>query len=243
MLLAKQLITTFERCAMIEKNDILIETINLTKIYGESTKVCALEGINLQVKHSEFVAITGPSGSGKSTLLNLLGTLDSPTSGQVWIGGVDVSKLRDNALADFRRAHIGFIFQLFNLVPSLTARENVMLPLLPYRQQGHDLKARSEELLDLVGLASRMKHLPSQLSGGEQQRVAIARALINEPDLILADEPTGNLDSQAGAEIVGLLRQMNREQGVTVVLATHDQTIANQADQLVRLTDGQIHPT
>jgi putative ABC transport system ATP-binding protein len=228
---------------MIEKIDILIETVNLTKIYGDSTKVCALEGINLQVMHGEFVAITGPSGSGKSTLLNLLGTLDSPTSGQVWIGGVDVSKLRDNALADFRRAHIGFIFQLFNLVPSLTARENVMLPLLPYRQPGLDLKARAEELLDLVGLASRVKHLPSQLSGGEQQRVAIARALINEPDLILADEPTGNLDSQAGAEIVALLRQMNREQSVTVVLATHDQTIANQADQLVRLTDGQIHPT
>ncbi len=123
---------------MIEKIDILIETVNLTKIYGDSTKVSALEGINLQVMHGEFVAITGPSGSGKSTLLNLLGTLDSPTSGQVWIGGVDVSKLRDNALADFRRAHIGFIFQLFNLVPSLTARENVMLPLLPYRQQGLD---------------------------------------------------------------------------------------------------------
>jgi putative ABC transport system ATP-binding protein len=228
---------------MVEKNDILIETVNLTKIYGDSAKVCALEGINLQVMHGEFVAITGPSGSGKSTLLNLLGTLDSPTSGQVWIGGVDVRKLRDKALADFRRAHIGFIFQLFNLVPSLTARENVMLPLLPYRQRGLDLKARAEELLDLVGLASRVKHLPSQLSGGEQQRVAIARALINKPGLILADEPTGNLDSQAGAEIVTLLRQMNRERGVTVVLATHDQTIANQADKLVRLTDGQIHPT
>jgi putative ABC transport system ATP-binding protein len=225
---------------MVEKNDILIETVNLTKIYGDSTKVCALEGINLQVMRGEFVAITGPSGSGKSTLLNLLGTLDSPTSGQVWIGGVDVRKLRDNALADFRRTHIGFIFQLFNLVPSLTARENVMLPLLPYRQQSLDLKARAEELLDLVGLASRVKHLPSQLSGGEQQRVSIARALINKPDLILADEPTGNLDSQAGAEIVTLLRQMNRERGVTVMLATHDQTIANQADQLVRLTDGKF---
>lgn len=225
---------------MIENNGILIETINLTKIYGDSTKVCALEGINLQVMRSEFVAITGPSGSGKSTLLNLLGTLDSPTSGQVLIGGVDVSKLRDNTLADFRRAHIGFIFQLFNLVSSLTARDNVMLPLLPYHRQFPDLQTRAEQLLGLVGLDNRMKHLPSQLSGGEQQRVAIARALINEPDLILADEPTGNLDSQAGAEIVALLRQMNRERGVTVVLATHDQTIASQADQLIRLTDGQI---
>lgn len=225
---------------MIENDGILIETVSLTKIYGDSTKVYALEGINLQVMCNEFIALTGPSGSGKSTLLNLLGTLDNPTSGQVLINGIDVSKLHDNALADFRRAHIGFIFQLFNLVPSLTAKDNVILPLLPYRSHSSDLQARAEQLLGLVGLESRMKHLPSQLSGGEQQRVAIARALINEPDLILADEPTGNLDSKVGAEILALLRQLNRERNVTVVMATHDQAIANQADQIIRLTDGRI---
>lgn len=225
---------------MIEESEILIETKGLTKIYGDFTKVIALEGIDIQLMRGEFFALTGPSGSGKSTLLNLIGTLDCPTSGQILIDGIDVGKLRDNALADFRRAHIGFIFQLFNLVPSLTARDNVMLPLLPYQKQYSDVRKRAEQLLGLVGLDSRMKHLPSQLSGGEQQRVAIARALINEPDLILADEPTGNLDSHAGAEIMALLRQLNRNRSVTVVMATHDQAIANQTDQIIRLTDGRI---
>lgn len=218
----------------------ILETIDLTKIYGDDTRVCALQKVSLKVDRGEFVAITGPSGSGKSTLLNLLGTLDNPTSGQVLIGGIDVGRLRGNALADFRRTYIGFIFQLFNLVPVLSALENVMLPLLPYCKRGFDLKGRAKELLVAVGLADRVTHLPSQLSGGEQQRVAIARALLNEPDMILADEPTGNLDSQAGGEIVALLRRMNQEYGVTVILVTHDNTIARQADRFIGLKDGRL---
>lgn len=218
----------------------LIETKDLNKIYGDGAQVRALDGVNLQIQRGEFVAVTGPSGSGKSTLLNLLGTLDKPSGGQIWMAGVEVGKLRDNALADFRRNHIGFIFQLFNLVPALSALENVMLPLLPYRKRGFDLKGRAQSLLGAVGLAGREKHLPSQLSGGEQQRVAVARALLNEPDLILADEPTGNLDSQAGAAIVALLRQMNQAQGVTVIMVTHDSGIAAQADRVIHLKDGKI---
>jgi putative ABC transport system ATP-binding protein len=218
----------------------MVLTENLTKEYGEGVPVRALDGVTMKVGDGEFLAITGPSGSGKTTLLNLIGTLDTPTSGQV-VDGVDVSTLKGDVLADFRRARIGFVFQLFNLIPVFTALENVMLPLLSYRRGlPFRLEERARELLVAVGLGERFHHLPEQLSGGEQQRVAIARALINTPKLILADEPTGNVDSKTGEEIVGLLRRLNRETGVALVLVTHNAAIASQADRVVHLQDGQI---
>ena len=221
--------------------DLIVTTENLTKVYGDGAEARALDGVSLEVGDGEFLAITGPSGSGKTTLLNLIGTLDHPTSGRVVVDGVDINTLRGNALADFRRQKIGFIFQLFNLVPMLTALENVMLPLLPYRRGlSFNLKERAQELLEMVGLWERLHHLPGQLSGGEQQRVAIARALVNHPRLILADEPTGNVDSKAGQEIVDLLRRLNRELGLTVVLVTHDVALAAQADRMVHLHDGKL---
>ncbi len=219
----------------------MIATKDLTKIYTAGAPVRALDGITLEITVGEFVAITGPSGSGKSTLLNLLGALDRPTSGQLVVDGVEVSTLRGNALADFRRARLGFVFQMFHLVPELTALENVMLPLVPYRRRlPFLLEQRAQELLAAVSLQKRMHHLPGQLSGGEQQRVAIARALINTPRILLADEPTGNLDSQAGAEIVTLLRQLNKEQGVTVLITTHNEAIASTADRNIQLLDGRL---
>ncbi|HNS52702.1 MAG TPA: ABC transporter ATP-binding protein [Anaerolineae bacterium] len=224
--------------------DLIVATENLTKVYGDGAEARALDGVSLEVGDGEFLAITGPSGSGKTTLLNLIGTLDRPTSGRVAVDGVDINTLRGNALADFRRQKIGFICQLFNLVPMLTALENVMLPLLPYRRGlPFNLKERAQELLEVVGLGERLHHLPGQLSGGEQQRVAIARALVNHPKVILADEPTGNVDSKTGQEIVGLLRQLNRELGLTVVLVSHDAALAAQADRMVALRDGRLwHP-
>lgn len=225
----------------MEQNAHIVQTESLSKIYGDGTAVQALKAVNLSVPRGEFLAVQGTSGSGKSTLLNLIGTLDEPTSGKVWLNGVDVSTLRGNALADFRRSNIGFVFQLFNLVPSLTALENVIMPLLPY-QRGlkFKLSERASELLESIGLRERLHHMPGQLSGGEQQRVAIARALINQPKVILADEPTGNLDSVSSEEIVSLLRQLNREHNLTVILVTHDTTIANRADRMVSLQDGRL---
>jgi len=185
--------------------------------------------------------IRGPSGSGKSTLLNIIGTLDCPTSGKVILDKVDVSTLKGNALADFRREKIGFIFQLFHLVPTLTVLENVILPLLPFRRKlPFRLTNRAKELLENVGLENRVNHLPGQLSVGEQQRTAIVRALINRPCLILADEPTGNLDSQSGKEVLRLLRELNRQEGITFILATHDRLIASQADRAVFIKDGRL---
>jgi ABC-type lipoprotein export system ATPase subunit len=225
----------------MNQNPFLVQTQALTKIYTDGAQVRALDGVSLTIAEGEYSAILGPSGSGKSTLLHLIGTLDQPTSGQVVVDGVDASTLRGDALADFRRAKIGFVFQLFNLVPTLNALENVMLPLVPY-QRGlpFNLKARGRELLQRIGLGNRLDHLPGQLSGGEQQRVAIARALINHPRLILADEPTGNLDTKIGEEIVKLLRQLNHEEGLTVVVVTHDTAIAAQADRTVQLRDGRL---
>ena len=227
-----------------EMQDLIVTTENLTKVYGDGAEARALDGVSLKVGDGEFLVITGPSGSGKTTLLNLIGTLDRPTSGRVVVDGADVNTLRGDALADFRRQKIGFIFQLFNLVPMLTALENVMLPLLPYRRGlSFNLKERAQELLEVVGLGERLHHLPGQLSGGQQQRVAIARALVNHPKVILADEPTGNVDSKAGQEIVDLLRRLNRELGLTVVLVTHDAALATQADRMVALRDGRLwHP-
>jgi ABC-type lipoprotein export system ATPase subunit len=226
---------------MLRDDQSIVHTEALTKDYGDGTSVRALDDLSFSICEGEFVAITGPSGSGKSTLLNLLGTLDRPTSGRIILDGVDTSTLKGNQLADFRRERIGFVFQLFNLVPELTALENVMMPLLPYqRRLGFKLEARARELLGAMGLGERVSHLPSQLSGGEQQRVAIARALVNRPKLILADEPTGNLDSQNGEEILVVLQQLNREHGVTLVLVTHDASIASQASTVMRMQDGRL---
>jgi putative ABC transport system ATP-binding protein len=203
--------------------------------------VHALEDVSLAVAEGEFIAILGPYGSGKSTLLNLIGTLDQPTSGQIAIHGVDLSTLHGDALADFRRETIGFVFQLFNLVPTLNALENVTLPLLPYRRYlKFNLDERGRDLLTSMGLEDRLDHLPGQLAGGEQQRVAIGRALINSPRLILADEPTGNLDIKTGQDIIDILHGLNRRDGLTLILVTHDNAIASQADRIVHLKDGRL---
>jgi putative ABC transport system ATP-binding protein len=217
----------------------LIELHNVEKEYvmGD-VKLRVLKGINLKVKKSEIAAIMGPSGSGKSTMLHILGCLDRPTKGKVIIDGVDVSKLDDDSLAKIRREKIGFIFQFFNIIPIFTALENVELPMIFSKRP--DRMERAKELLKAVGLQQRMSHHPSQLSGGETQRVAIARALANDPKLILADEPTGNLDSKYGEEIMDILIKLNKEKGTTLLLITHDISVAKYAERIIRLKDGMI---
>lgn len=217
-----------------------IELIDLTKHYKQgSTVVKALDGVNLSIESGEFVSIVGRSGSGKTTALDLLGLLLRPTSGQVMLDGTDTGKLRDGARADLRGKKLGFVFQEFNLLPGLTAIQNVMLPLR-YHKNGKDGKARAATLLDEVGLKDRMHHRPDQMSGGEQQRTAIARALINRPTLVLGDEPTGEVDSETSQQIVALMRRMNRDHGVTFVIVTHDMDVAGQTDRMVRLKDGKV---
>ena len=216
----------------------VVETRDLIKTYGDGGEVRALDGVTLTMRAGEFVAIVGPSGSGKSTLLNLLGALDRPTSGDVIINGVSLAKVRD--LDHFRSQTIGFIFQMHNLIPTLTARENVEVPIYESRLSGGKRRARAQELLRLVGLSERMNFLPGQLSGGERQRVAIARALANQPAILLADEPSGNLDSKTTAEIMTLLSELNRTQGTTVIVVTHNSQVANVAGRIVTFRDGQI---
>ncbi len=219
----------------------LIRAQSLTKVYGAPAQpVRALHNVNLSIEAGEFVAIMGPSGSGKSTLLYLLGGLDRPTSGTVQLRDTDVSKLSDQALSRLRRTEIGFVFQFFNLLPILTARENVALPLILDGVARADALRRADAALDRVGLVDRGTHRPAELSGGQQQRVALARALVTDPALILADEPTGNLDSQASDEIVQLLRRAVDEWGRTVVIVTHDPRIAAHTDRIVFIKDGQI---
>ncbi|TFH18592.1 ABC transporter ATP-binding protein [Candidatus Bathyarchaeota archaeon] len=199
-----------------------------------------LKGVDLKVEYGEFVAIMGPSGSGKSTLLNMIGALDSPTSGEVFINDTNISKLNDNQKADLRNREIGFIFQFFNLIPRMDAQGNVELPMAIAGKSRGDRHKRAKELLELVGLGDRADHKPSQLSGGEQQRVAIARALANEPNILLADEVTGNLDSRTGSEIMHLLRNLNEEEGKTFILITHDPAVGQQTDRLISFKDGVI---
>lgn len=217
----------------------LIETDGLTRTYRlGATEVRALRGVSVRVAQGEFVALMGPSGSGKSTMMHLLGCLDTPTAGRYLLEGRDVSRLTVNERAQVRNRRIGFVFQTFNLLPRLSALDNVMLPLL-YRGRVVDAKPRAHEALQRVGLEQRAQHRPMELSGGERQRVAIARALITDPALILADEPTGNLDSQTGKEIMHLLNQLSAA-GRTIIIVTHDASVAAYAQRVVHLRDGQI---
>lgn len=217
----------------------IIRTVNLTKVYGSGeTAVHALDHVNLTVPRGEFLAVMGPSGCGKSTLLNMLGALDQPSEGEVWVNGENLARLKD--VDSFRAGTVGFIFQLHNLLPTLNAIENVEVPM-----QGHIAGARARHeraahLLETVGLGDRLKARPGQLSGGQRQRVAVARALANSPALLLADEPTGSLDSQSGEEILELLSDLNRREGATIAVVTHDRRVAQSTQRIVRMKDGQI---
>jgi putative ABC transport system ATP-binding protein len=219
----------------------ILHTNSLTKIYGDSTQpIRAVDGVNLAVDEGEFVAIMGPSGSGKSTLLYLLGGLDKPSSGAVWLRDADMSGLNDDDLSRLRRESLGFVFQFFNLIPVLTAQENVAMPLILDGTSRAEAMRRAEEALSRVGLADRGAHRPSELSGGQQQRAALARALVTRPAVILADEPTGNLDSRSSDEVVQMLRQAVDDWGQTLVLVTHDPRVAAHADRIIFLKDGKI---
>lgn len=215
----------------------LLETKDLTRIYGDGDAVRALDGVNVRISNGELVAVMGPSGSGKSTLLNMIGALDKPTSGQVLIRGEDLAKIKNKD--EFRSKTVGFVFQLHNLLPTLTAIENVEVPMAGHAS-GKAKKERALELLELVGLSDRLTHLPNQLSGGQRQRVAIARALANNPPLILADEPTGNLDSSAGKELMALIQDLNQTQGTTFLVVTHDPAVARQTNRVLVMADGKI---
>lgn len=217
----------------------ILEIKNLCKVYGTGeTKVDALKNVSFDVEQGEFVAIVGPSGNGKSTLLHILGGVDSPTSGEVIISGTDISKLDETKLAIFRRRQIGLIYQFYNLIPILNVEENMTLPILLDGKKPD--QAVLSDLVEKLGLSSRLMHLPNQLSGGQQQRVSIGRALMNHPALLLADEPTGNLDSENSKEIVSLLRKFNKENKQTVIIITHDERIALSADRVITIEDGRI---
>lgn len=223
-------------------DDVIIRAINIKKIYSfGSVRVEALKGVSLEVGRGEFISIMGPSGSGKSTFMHILGCLDTPTSGTYLLEGEDVSKLSKNALAEIRNKKIGFVFQTFNLLPHLTVLDNVLLPVV-YNKDANFNKAikKAKELLTTVGIEKRMHHLPAQLSGGERQRVAIVRALINNPIILLADEPTGNLDTKTGSEILEILKRLNKEKNVTEIIVTHDPSIARYTERIVHIKDGLI---
>ncbi|MEM1507934.1 MAG: ABC transporter ATP-binding protein [Candidatus Bathyarchaeia archaeon] len=219
----------------------VVETEDLAKYYqmGPIT-VKALDGVDLRIKRGEYISVMGPSGSGKTTLFNMIGGIDRPTRGRVYIDGVDIAKLDAYELAWLRCRKIGYIFQTFNLIPVLTAIENVMLPMIFAGVEREERFRRGRELLEMVGLGDRLNHKPAELSGGQQQRVAIARALANNPAIILADEPTGNLDLHTGLEIITLLREMNKEKGVTIIAATHDLKMIDVSDRIIYLRDGRV---
>lgn len=219
----------------------MIEAVNLKKYYRMGPVVVkALDGISLKIEDGEFLSIMGPSGSGKSTLLNILGALDKPTSGTVFFDGIDLARVDESVLYQLRRKKVGFVFQSFNLIPTLSAIENVLIPLVPTNTPKRKGYRRAQELLRTVGLGGRMLHKPSEMSGGEQQRVAMARALVNDPKLILADEPTGNVDSITGKEIMKLLRDLNENMRTTLVIVTHDPEIVELTERIIRLKDGKI---
>jgi putative ABC transport system ATP-binding protein len=219
----------------------IIELDDVWKIYWMGkVEVPAVCGLNLKIYPKEFVAIMGPSGSGKSTTMNMVGCLDIPSKGRIFLNGKNISELHESDLAQIRGKTIGFVFQQFNLMPSLTALENVMLPMMFQGIPSADREQRARNLLSLVGLADRMDHHPTELSGGQQQRVAIARSLANDPDVILADEPTGNLDSKTGNEIVDMLKRLNKDEGKTIIMVTHEADIAQKAERIVQLRDGKI---
>jgi|1186.fasta_scaffold27606_2 putative ABC transport system ATP-binding protein len=232
--------TAHRGAAVADPSAPAIEARGIVKVFGEGHgAVRALDGVDLVVQRGEMVAIMGPSGSGKSTLLHIAGALESPTAGTVAVGGVRYDGLDDQGLTRLRRDHIGFVFQFFNLLPSLTAEENVLLPALIARRADASVRARARALLELVGLGDRATHTPGELSGGQQQRVSIARALLLEPELVLADEPTGNLDTRSGREVLRILRELNRSERRTILMVTHDVTAAAVADRVVFLRDGR----
>jgi len=223
-----------------KKGSTVIELRDVHKYYrlGDSV-VKAVDGIDVKINRGDFVAIVGPSGSGKSTAMNMVGALDIATKGDIFLDGVNIEHLPESVLAQIRGRKIGFIFQTFNLVPTLTALENVMLPMMFQRVSLRERQARARQLLEEIGMGARLNHLPKELSGGERQRVAIARALANDPEVILADEPTGNLDSKRGEEVVEMLKKLSRE-GKTIIMVTHDMEKAKYADKIYRLKDGKI---
>lgn len=224
-----------------DKVKTLIRIRNLTKIYGEGElAVRALNNINLEIKEGDFLAVVGPSGSGKTTLLNMVGVLDKPTSGEVIIDNIEISKVKESKLYKIRRKKVGFIFQTYYLIPTLNALQNILVPTFPLRQRRKGYLSRAKMLLKKVGLQGKEHRRPAQLSGGEQQRVAIARALILNPLLILADEPTGNLDTKTGMGIIELMRNLNQKEGKTFLIVTHDQRITKFCQKVIRLEDGKI---
>ena len=221
--------------------EVVVRAVGLARRFKMGNAfVDALRGVDLSIERGEFVALVGPSGSGKSTVLNLIGGLDRPTGGEVWIDGVELGTTDERTLTRHRREHVGFVFQTFNLLPRLTAVENVALPLMFSGVPRRERLDRARTLLESVGLGQRLTHRPGQLSGGEQQRVAIARALVGHPALLLADEPTGNLDTTTGAEIMDLLKDLNQERELTLLVVTHDPEVASFADRIVTLRDGRV---
>ncbi len=220
----------------------VIETTNLKKFYNEGTEleVRALNDVNLSIKQGEFTAIVGPSGSGKTTLLNIIGGLDTPTYGKIFIDGKDISKLNENQLIDFRLHHIGFVFQAYNLIPVLSAYENTELIMLLQNKPEQERRKRVINLLKAVGLEKQIDKRPAQMSGGQQQRVAVARALASKPKFILADEPTANLDSKSTAQLLDIMKKLNEEEGMTFIFSTHDQRVIDRAKRVITLDDGKI---
>ncbi len=222
-------------------NHSFIQVQNLHRHFQMGTEtVHALDGVDVAIAQGDFMGIVGPSGSGKSTLLYLIGGLDQPTSGEIWVDGTDIAALDENHLAQYRQKSIGFIFQSFNLIPTMTALQNVEFPMIFARVMPHERIERAKHALEMVGLGDRIHHRPTELSGGQQQRVSIARSLVNNPDIILADEPTGNLDSKSGGEVIGILQQLNQAEGRTIIMVTHDQSLLAATTRHLQILDGRI---